>query len=149
MDSVPRRSCQALVAAALAAVLAHAHAQKFEADYRLRVGPAVTLGGAAPGAGLSLQGNRNWFGLVGLSHGPTSQLNHAGSNDIMALEGGYRWGNGQSLSLQLSRARGPSSRLGLAVNYDWPHYFVRFSYDPPGFTLSPADSLRLSAGVRF
>lgn len=149
MDSVLRPSCQALLAAAFAGAVALAHAQGFEADYRLRVGPALALGSMAPGAGLSLQGSRNWFGQVGLSQGPMSQLSHAGSNDIMALEGGYRWGNGQALSLQLSRGRGAGSRLGLAVNYDWPHYFVRFSYDPPGFMLSPADSLRLSAGVRF
>jgi hypothetical protein len=63
--------------------------------------------------------------------------------------GGYRWANGQSLSLQLSRGRGAGQRLGLAVNYDWPHYFVRFAYDQSGLTLTPQDSLRFSAGVRF
>ena len=139
MDSVLRPCSKALVAAAFAAAGMLAHAQAFEADYRLE----------HSGAGLSLQAGHSWFGQAGLSQGPVSPLVHSGSNDIFNLAGGYRWANGQSLSLQLSRGRGPGQRLGLALNYDWPHYFVRFSYDPQGLTLSPQDSLRFSAGVRF
>jgi len=154
-----------LVAAAGSLAYVHACAQGFEADYtlerfsspqadtHLRLAPAVPLGNDALGAGLSLQRGRNWFGQVGLSQGPVSPLVHSGSNDIVNLAGGYRWGDGQSLSLQLSRGRGPGQRLGLAVNYDWPHYFLRFSYDQQGLTQglipAPQDSLRFSAGVRF
>jgi len=143
--------------AALAGAVGLAHAQSFSADYRLnpssepqvRLAPALQIGNDALGAGLSLQGGHNWFGQFGLSQGPVSPLVHSGTNDVLNLAGGYRWNNGQSLSLQVSRGRGPGQRLGRAVNYDWPHYFVRFSYDQQGLTLSPQDSLRFSAGVRF
>ena len=77
-----------------------------------------------------------------------SALPPAAVNDIFNVAGGYRWANGQSLSLQLSKGRGPGQRLGLALNYDWPHYFVRFSYEQ-GLNIVPQDSLRFSAGVRF
>ncbi|HEY8048930.1 MAG TPA: hypothetical protein VIE63_07125 [Ramlibacter sp.] len=161
MNSVLRPCSRALIAAAFAAAgsLAQAQAQSFEADYRLEhsqsagphfsIAPALPLAGDAPGAGLSLQNGRNWFSQVGVAQGPVSPLVHSGPNDIFNLAGGYRWANGQSLSLQLSRGRGPGQRLGLALNYDWPHYFLRFSYDPQGLTLSPQESLRFSAGVRF
>lgn len=119
-----------------------AHAQGFRADY------ALTHGAGDPGAVLTLQADRNWYGRVGLTQGPVSALTPAAANAIVNVGGGYRWANGQSLSLQLSKGRGPGQRLGLAVDYDWPHYFVRFSYDQ-GLTLAPQDSLRLSAGVRF
>ena len=147
MDSLPcpRR---ALAAVLLAGAAALAHAQVFSPDYRLRVSPGLATDGS-PGAGLSLQGRPNWFGHVGLSQGPTSLLNRAVANDIFELEGGYRWTDGKAVSLQLSRPRSAGQRLGLALNYDWPHYFVRFSYDPPGIVLSTQDSLRFSAGVRF
>jgi hypothetical protein len=149
----------ALAAAALAAPW-FAHAQGFTADYDiarfaspesqplLKFGPAHSLGGDFPGVGLSMQAGRNWFGQAGLAQGPVSALTPSLSNDIVNVAGGYRWGNGQALSLQLSRGRGAGQRLGLALNYDWPHYFVRFSYDQ-GLNLAPQDSLRFSAGVRF
>jgi hypothetical protein len=105
-----------------------AHAQGFSADYALWSGS-------------------NWFGQVSLSQAPMNQLTHA-TNDAVNLGGGYRFADGQSLSLQVSRARGPLPRLGLAVSYDWPRYFVRFSYDQ-GLNLAPQDNLRFSAGVRF
>jgi hypothetical protein len=119
-----------------------AAAQGFSADY------ALTRSLGDPGVGLTLQADRNWFGQLGVSQGPVSVLTPAASNDIVNVGGGYRWGNGQALSLQLSKGRGTGQRLGLAVNYDWPHYFVRFSYDQ-GLYLAPQDSLRFSAGVRF
>lgn len=149
-----RFAAAALVAAGGAA----AQAQGFAADYALarftapaevqvHLAPALPLGGDGA-AGLSLQSNRHWFGQFGLAQGPSSPLNHAGSNEIANLAGGYRWAGGQTLSLQLSRGRGPGQRLGLALNYDWPRSFVRFAYDQ-GLSLAPADSLHLSAGVRF
>ncbi|HUR90298.1 MAG TPA: hypothetical protein VMZ74_14510 [Ramlibacter sp.] len=144
MNSLPHliRAC---LVACMAAGASLACAQGFAADYSLeRFASPTSLD-----AGLSLQRGRNWFGQVGLAQGPVSPLNHAGTNDILNIGGGYRWSDGQSLSLQVSRGRGPGQRLGLAFNYDWPHYFVRFSYDPQGLSLSPQDSLRLSAGVRF
>ena len=42
----------------------------------------------------------------------------------------------------------PAQRLGLAVSYDWPRYFVRLAYDSKA-DFTPQDRLRLSAGVRF
>jgi len=130
-----RLAVRTVAAAMLAGAAVLAHAEGFSADYSLN--------------GLALQqGGHNWFGQFGLAQGPVNPLLHSGTNDIMNVAGGYRFSNGQSLSLQLSRGR-QGQRLGLAVNYDWPRYFVRFSYDPQGLTLSPQDSLRFSAGVRF
>jgi hypothetical protein len=131
-----------LAAAAFAVAPLLAGAQGFAADY------ALTRGFGDPAVGLTLQADRNWFGQLGVSQGPVSALTPAASNDIVNVAGGYRWSNGQALSLQLSKGRGAGQRLGLAVNYDWPHYFVRFSYDQ-GLNLTPQDSLRFSAGVRF
>ena len=114
----------------------------------VRVGPALRAGSDFSGAGLSLAG-RNWFGQVGVDRSahvgglPTG----AGSTDVLRIAGGYRWSDGQSLSLQLSRGRG-GERLGLAASYDWPRYFVRFSYDS-GLDPWPQDNLRFSAGMRF
>lgn len=139
------------------------HAQGFTADYDIarfssteaapvvRLAPAFALGGDS-GAGLSVQAGRNWFGQMGLvqSSASTTLLPAAAANDIINVAGGYRWANGQSLSLQLSKGRGAGQRLGLAVNYDWPNYFVRLSFDHQGLNLTPPqDSLRFSAGVRF
>jgi hypothetical protein len=147
-----------LFAAAALAAGASAHAQGFSVDYSLargasppdvRLAPSFGLGGDTS-PGLSLQAGRNWFGQVGLAQGPVNPAAHPGSNDIVNLAGGYRFDNGQSLSLQLSRGRGAGQRLGLAVNYDWPRYFVRFSWDQQqGLAPTPTDSLRLSAGLRF
>jgi hypothetical protein len=137
--SILRKSA---VAALLWAASWAAHAQGFTADYTL----SHTAG--PPAVGLAMQADRNWFGQVGVSQGPVSALTPFASNDIFNVGGGYRWANGQSLSLQLSRGRGAGQRLGLAVNYDWPHYFVRLSYDQ-GLNIVPQDSLRFSAGMRF
>ena len=146
----------ALIATAPALALA----QGFTADYdiarfsstdepsQVRLAPALSLGGE-PQGGLSLQAGRNWFGQVGLSQGPVNSLAPASATDVLNVAGGYKWTNGQSLSLQLSKGRGTGQRLGLALNYDWPHYFVRFSYDQGNLMLMPQDSLRFSAGVRF
>ena len=116
----------------------------------VRFGPALQADAKYTGVGLSMEVGRNWFGEVGVgrslqpSHGvpggPTSE-------DVLKVSGGYRWSDGEALSLQLSRSKG-GDRLGLSVSYVWPRYFVRLSYDP-GLNLTPADVLRFSAGVRF
>lgn len=101
------------------------------------------------GVGLSIEAGRNWFAQVGVGRSlqyPTGLMDRGSSGDVVNLAGGYRWSGGQSLSLQLHRARG--DRLGLAVSYGWPRYFVRLSYDS-GLSPVPQDSLRFSAGVRF
>jgi hypothetical protein len=157
------------IASVLAACPLAAGAQGFAADYDLnrmaspaaegsagfrvdwnavRIAPAAPLGGDASGAGLSVQAGRNWFGQVGLAQAPGSALMPGSTADVVNVAGGYRWGDGQKLSLQLSRGRGAGQRLGLAVNYDWPRYFVRFSYDQ-GLSLAPQEGIRFSAGMRF
>ena len=160
MDTVTRSLWRALLAICLVGGTGEAAAQGFAADYSFtrfaapvsdvpwRIAPAVRLADSNAAAGLSLQAGKNWFGQFGLAQGPVSPLAHAGTNDMLNLAGGYRWGDGQSLSLQVSRGRGPGQRLGLAVNYDWPHTFIRFSWDQ-GLNVNPQDSLRFSAGVRF
>ena len=157
--------------ACLAVAPAQAGAQSFVADYALtrpgppsapaipltvfglgsvRVGAAIPIDSRFAGAGLSLEAGRNWYGQVGVGRSlqPNPSLPGGVSpEDVLAISGGYRWSDGESVSLQLSRSRS-AERLGLAVSYDWPRYFVRFSYDP-GLHLTPVDVLRFSAGVRF
>jgi hypothetical protein len=149
-----------------------AAAQGFAADYGLRVGAAeVTRAAAYPGgalavggmriapvvqtdaqfsgAGLSLAAGANWFAQVsvGRSVQYDSGLVEAVPTEALRIAGGYRWANGQALSLQVTGGRGPE-RLGLSVSYDWPRYFVRLSYDP-GLNPLPQDKVRFSAGMRF
>lgn len=150
-----------LAAGALAWPLGAA-AQGFAADYGLspnrpalfnlgpvRFNPVFETDARYSGAGLSMQAGRNWFAQVGA--GRSLQLNPSlpasAAADVVNITGGYRWSDGQSLSLQLNRAR-TAERLGLSVSYDWPRYFVRLTYDS---TLAPVpqDSLRFSAGIRF
>jgi hypothetical protein len=161
-----RTVCLAIVTAFALCPLAAA-AQGFAADYDLlpmatgagqgaasvridwkglRIAPVAQLGGGDSGVGLSVQAGRNWFGQVGLAQAAVSTLLAGSAVEVVNLAGGYRWGDGRALSLQLSRGRGP--RLGLAVNYDWPRYFVRLSYDQ-GLSLAPQDGIRFSAGLRF
>jgi hypothetical protein len=107
-----------------AAVIAWPHAagaQAFSADYDL------SRAAAAPVAANILSG--------------------AGTGEALRIGGGYRWSDGQSLSLHVTSGRG-RERLGLSVSYDWPRYFVRLSYDP-GLNPVMQDKLRFSAGVRF
>lgn len=116
----------------------------------VRFGPTLQADGKFSGAGLSVDVGRNWFGQVGVGRSLQPNPNMPGgsaSEDVLRVGGGYRWSDGQALSLQLSRIRG-ADRLGLSVGYDWPRYFVRLSYDP-GLNLTPADVLRFSAGLRF
>jgi len=110
--------------------------------------PALQSDARFSGAGLSLAAGRNWFGLVGVGRS-VEQEHVAGytAGEQLSISGGYRWSDGQSLSLRLTAGRG-TERLGLALSYDWPRYFVRLSYDSK-VNLIPQDSLRFSAGMRF
>ena len=161
-----------LVAAAILAWPQVAEAQAFSADYdisravapaadavsdrphafglgNLHIGAALQSDAEFSGAGLSLAAGRNWFAqvAVGRSLQHSSGLPGSMQNDALKIGGGYRWSDGQSLSLHVTGGRGPE-RLGLSVSYDWPRYFVRLSYDP-GLNPVPLDRLRFSAGVRF
>lgn len=146
-----------------------ANAQAFTADYGLsptrpsglelgpvRISPVLQSDARFSGAGLSLDAGRDWFARIGvgreLQETPALSIGPA-SAQVLSIGGGYRFSGGRSLSLQLNRG-GPADRLGLAVSYDWPRYFVRMSYDTalsPSLSpsLLPQDRLRFSAGVRF
>jgi hypothetical protein len=152
------------VALALALSCAVARAQSFSADYDLlrsqeavtapamqfgsiSLAPALQSQGDVSGAGLSLSAGRSWYGQVALGHAAAPAWRAEGS-DVLSVGGGYRFPDGQAMSLQFSRGRGPDRRLGLAVGYDWPRYFLRFSWDQR-LNVAPQDSLRFSAGLRF
>jgi len=115
----------------------------------VRIGAALHADAGFSGAGLSLAAGRNWFAQVsvGRSLQQANGLPGAAASEALRIGGGYRWGDGQSLSLQVTGGRGPE-RLGLSVSYDWPRYFVRLSYDS-GLNPVPQDRLRFSAGMRF
>jgi hypothetical protein len=115
----------------------------------VRVGPALQADARFSGAGLSLAAGENWFAnvSVGRSLQYDPGLSAAVPTEALRVAGGYRWANGQSLSLQVTGGRS-QERLGLSVSYDWPRYFVRLSYDT-GLNPVPQDKLRFSAGMRF
>lgn len=143
MRAVPALSAWLPLLAIVAAVWpAASNAQGFAADYELRIAKTSHARAEFSGAGLSLQAGRHWFAQVGMGD------NFHYQGDMMNVGGGYRWNDGQSLSMQLSRGRGPDQRLGLAVSYDWPRYFVRMSYDTR-LAPVPQDNFRFSAGIRF
>lgn len=114
----------------------------------VRISPILQSEARYSGAGLSVDAGRDWFARVGVGRQLLVAGGSAGaaSAPVLSIVGGYRLDNGQSLSLQLSR--GAQERLGLSINYEWPRYFVRLSYDTMLAPL-PQDSLRFSAGVRF
>lgn len=157
MDStLLSRALLPLLAAVGMAWSQHAAALDFTADYGLaRIQPAVALSpmiqsdARFSGVGLSVAAGQNWFAqvAVGRSLQPGPVIAGVNANDAMSVAGGYRWSDGQALSLQVTSGRGVD-RLGLAVRYDWPRYFVRLSYDSR-WTLVPQDSLHFSAGMRF
>ncbi|MBG9386736.1 hypothetical protein [Caenimonas aquaedulcis] len=124
-----------------------ANAQAFAADYSIH--PALVKSESFSGAGLSLNAGLNWYAQVAVGRGAqySPVTSGPGSADALSIAGGYRWDNGQSLSLQLTGGRG-ADRLGLSLSYDWPRYFVRLSYDSK-FMLTPAETLRFSAGMKF
>jgi len=158
-----------VVAAALMACPSGAFAQAFAADYGLAppagwagqhgfsaqgprgllVAPAVQSDPHFVGAGLSVAAGRNWFAKVAVGRSLAIGSAPAGmpSRDGLSVAGGYRWSDGQALSLQVTGARG-GNRLGLSVSYDWPRYFVRLSRDS-GLNPAPQENVRFSAGMRF
>ena len=109
------RSLSVLLLAA-AAVPCAALAQSFEANYELtrpvaadtdllplagglrfgnvRVASAFSPSAAA-GGGLSLEAGKSWFGRF--------TVGRSIETDMIAIGGGYRWRDGESVSLQLSR----------------------------------------------
>lgn len=119
-----------------------ASAQGFSANYSLRL-PEVRV--TAPASGLSVEAGHRWFARVGLGESIVDQ-------ERMSVGGGYRFADGQSLSVQVVRGLG-QDRLGLAVRYDWAsNYYMRVSYDRrwgEALTSSQPDMLRFSAGIRF
>ena len=112
-------------------------AQTFSANYSL------PLRLAAPASGLSLEAGERWFARVGV--GATMV-----DREQLSVGGGYRFGGGDSLSVQVVRSLG-QDRLGLAVRYDWAsNYYLRVSYDRRfSDSLTPSPDLRFSAGIRF
>jgi len=113
------------------------------------IGPALQADGQFSGAGLSVTAGQSWFAqvAVGRSLQLTPGLTAGSTTDALRVGGGYRWSNGQSLSLQVTGGRGPE-RLGLSVSYDWPRHFLRLSYDSK-LNLIPVETLRFSAGMKF
>lgn len=109
--------------------------------------PLLTLGRlelstatSGTGAGLSLQAGQQWFARVGVGRSLDS--------DVVSLGGGYRFSDGQALSMHVTRQLG-QERLGLAVRYDWSRSYLRLSYEAPTRPMGGADMLRFSAGMRF
>ena len=109
--------------------------------------PFATFGGVRlatassfSGNGLSLEAGEKWFARAGI--GRTLD------NDIMSVGGGYRFADGNALSMHVTRQLG-QERLGLALRYDLRSSFLRLSYEQPVRTPGAHDSLRFSAGVRF
>ncbi len=158
-----------VVAAVVLACPSGAFAQAFAADYGLAppaglaaqrgfalerglgllVAPAVQGDARFIGAGLSVAAGQHWFAQVAvgrsLATGPA--LGAPPFHDALSVAGGYRWTDGQALSLQLTGTRG-GNRLGLSVSYDWPRYFVRMSWDS-GLNPVLQEKVRFSAGMRF
>ena len=92
------------------------------------------------GNGLSLEAGEKWFARAGIGR----SLDF----DIMSLGGGYRFADGNALSMHVTRQLG-QERLGLALRYDLRSSFLRLSYEQPVRNPGAHESLRFSAGVRF
>ncbi len=92
------------------------------------------------GAGLSLEAGAQWFARVNVGRSLDS--------DLVSIGGGYRFGDGQALSMHVTRQLG-QERLGLAVRYDWTRTYLRLSYDANLGHSGGSDMLRFQAGVRF
>jgi hypothetical protein len=141
----PSRSLRIRIAIAAAAWLSASTAIALEGpvNYEL-TRPAwapvtLRLSTASAGSpGLSLDAGQAWFGRIGLG---------AGGDGQWRIGGGYRWRNGESLSLELTRSFG-HAQPGLAFHYDWPRYYLRLTYDPQPGELTQ-QLLRFSAGIRF
>jgi opacity protein-like surface antigen len=107
----------------------------------LRAG-SVQLSAASSmtGSGLSLQAGHQWFARAGLGRSLES--------DVLSVGGGYRFQDGEALSMHVTRQLG-QERLGLAVRYDWTRSYLRLSYESALRATSGPDTLRFSAGLRF
>ena len=103
----------------------------------VRVAASYAYGGS--GAGLSLEAGQQWFARVGVGRSLDSE--------VVSVGGGYRWPDGQALSMQLTHSLA-HERTGLALRYDWPRYYLRVGYDTR-LRDGNAETLRFSAGVRF
>ena len=150
---------QPLLAGAFLGAAALAHAQPLSADYTLTapawlaepelmprvplaaLGPArLSAAGSPTGSGLSLEAGEKWFARAGIGRSL--------DNDVLSVGAGYRFGQGEALSMHVTRQFG-QERLGLAVRYDWQRSYLRLSYEQPLRTPGAIDRLRFSAGVRF
>jgi hypothetical protein len=100
---------------------------------------SASMASGTTGAGLSLETGRRWFARVGVGRTLDS--------DVVSLGGGYRWPDGQALSMQLTHSSA-DDRTGLSLRYDWPRHYLRFGYDTR-LRDSGSEALRFSAGVRF
>ncbi len=150
-----------LLAGVLALACSAVGAQGMPSQYQLtaptplldpEVSPRVPLMNAGPvqlasatsttgsGSGLSLQAGERWFARVGVGRSLET--------DVVSMGGGYRFANGQALSMHVTRQLG-QERLGLAVRYDWTHSYLRLAYEAPLRPMGGVDTLRFSAGVRF
>jgi hypothetical protein len=99
----------------------------------------LAASGTSSGNGLSLEAGEKWFARAGLGRSLDS--------GTLSLGGGYRFGGGDALSMQVSRQAGHEG-LGLALRYDWQRSYLRLAYKAPLRAAGTAD-LRFSAGVRF
>ena len=148
-----------LVGLVLCGVAVSARAQLLSADYTLTApawsaepellprlplaswGPMrLSIAGSDSGSGLSVEAGESWFARAGIGRSL--------DNEVLSLGGGYRFGGGDALSLQVTRQLA-QDRLGLALRYDWRWSYLRLSYDQPLRTPGPPDRLRFSAGMRF
>jgi hypothetical protein len=100
----------------------------------------VAVAGSGTGSGLSLEAGEKWFARAGVGRSLDA--------DVLSVGGGYRFGGGDALSMQLTRQLA-QDRLGLAVRYDWRWSYLRLSYDQPLRPQGAPDRLRFSAGLRF
>lgn len=103
-------------------------------------GVQLSASSSDTGAGLSLQAGAQWFARVNVGRSLAS--------DVVSVGGGYRFGDGQALSMHVTRQLG-QERLGLAVRYDWTRTYLRLSYDTRTGAAGSPDMLRFQAGMRF
>lgn len=154
-----RAALHSICLLAIAAVATPAAAQRIAPDYTLTTPqlpldgetaartPVVTLGPLQLGAsasetgnGLSLQAGQQWFARFGVGRSLDS--------DAISVGGGYRFADGQALSMHVTRQLG-QERLGLAVRYDFSRAWLRLGYEAPTRSFGGSDALRFSAGMRF
>jgi hypothetical protein len=99
----------------------------------------LAASGTSSGNGLSLEAGEKWFARAGIGRSL--------ENGTLSVGGGYRFGGGDALSMQVTRQVGHEG-LGLALRYDWQRSYLRLSYEPT-FRVPGSTDLRFSAGVRF